>query len=104
MASGRSELAVWSGESDSTIWDDRRVNWAFRALHDALHVETRLGFTPLEEMALGKLQASRYSGLLADIVYIETAGQAEHYLRHGVYVADQKLFTLDRLKALGYKL
>lgn len=97
-------LVIWSGESDNTIFGDARVNWAFRALHDALHLKTGIGFSPVEEIAIGRLQANQYSGLMADLVYIETAGQAEHYLKTGRFVSDQIRFTLNELTKLGHKL
>lgn len=99
---GHSQLVIWSGQSDNTIWQDAKVNHAFRALHDALHIESRLGFTPLEEIELGRIQASKYSGLLADLVYCEVSKQAEHYLKHGTFLVDQVGFTLNYLRQLGH--
>lgn len=93
-----SQLVVWSGASDNTIFQDETVNWAFRALHDALHIKTQYNFTPDAEIALGRLQASQYSGIIADIVYCEVAGQAEYYKKNGVFVTDQVGFTNDFLK------
>lgn len=101
LFNGPAMLVVWSGASDSTIWGDRRVNWAFRALHDALHLKTGLGFSPEVEIELGRMQASQYDGLLADLVYIEVAGQAEHYLRTRQFVVDQVEFTLHELRKRG---
>lgn len=97
-------LVVWSGASDNTIFGDARVNWAFRALHDALHLKTGIGFDPLMEVELGRIQASKYTGLLADLVYCEVAEQAKHYLTTGVFVQDQVAFTLNYLKGIGYKI
>lgn len=97
-------LIIWSGESDNTIFGDKCVNWAFRVLHDALHLKTRIGFSPAEEMHLGRIQANQYTGLMADLVYIEVAGQVEHYLKTGRFVLDQVSFTICELKKLGYKL
>lgn len=97
-----SELVIWSGASENTIWNDKRVNWGFRALHDALHLKTGLGFSPAAEIELGRIQASQYSGLLADLVYIEVAGQAEYFLKTGRFVLDQVEFTLAELKKRGY--
>lgn len=97
-------LVIWNGESEHTIFNDSRVNWAFRALHDTLHLQTRIGFSPESEMELGRIQANQYSGLMADLVYIEVAGQAEHYLKTGRFVSDQVEFTIRALKHLGYKI
>lgn len=96
-------LVIWSGESHNTVFNDARVNWAFRALHDALHLKTGIGFAPEEEIYIGRIQANQYTGLMADLVYIETAGQAEHYLKTGQFVKDQVKFTLNSLQTLGYK-
>lgn len=93
-------LVVWNGASDCTIFQDASVNWAFRALHDALHLKTRLNFNPIQEIELGRIQASKYTGILADLVYIEVAGQAEYYLKHSIFVKDQVQFTLDALNNL----
>lgn len=95
-----SGLVIWSGASDNTIFNDPKVNWAFRALHDALHLKTGIGFTVPEEIELGRIQASQYTGIIADIVYCEVAGQAEYYLKNGVFVQDQVGFTLEYLKGL----
>lgn len=97
-------LIVWSGASHNTIWKDCVVNYAFRALHDALHIKTRIGFSPKEEMEIGRIQASQYeSSLMAELVYIETAGQAEHYLKTGQFVENQIQFTINKLKLFGYR-
>jgi hypothetical protein len=96
-----STLKVWSGASDNTIWNDPSVNYAFRALHDKLHLITGLGFTPDEEIEIGRIQANQYEGLLADLVYIETTGQAEYFKQNGVFVQDQTMFTMEKLKLVA---
>lgn len=97
-------LVIWSGESDNTIFDDPSVNHAFRALHDSMHLETGLDFIPEQEIELGRIQASKYDGFLADLFFIEVSKQAEYYLQNGMFIKDQKLFTLNELNKLGYKL
>ena len=97
-------LVIWSGESDNTIFNDKIVNYAFRALHDALHLKTRIGFSPKEEIELGRIQANQYTGLMADLVYCEVSEQAAYYLKNGIFVKDQVSFTKEYLKKLGYKL
>lgn len=88
-------LVIWNGASVNTIWGDASVNHAFRALHDALHLKTGLDFNVESEIELGRIQASQYEGKLADLVYIEVAGQAEYYKQNGVFVTDQVKFTMD---------
>lgn len=104
LFNGPKTLVIWSGASENTIWSQKETNWAFRALHDALHIETGIGFTPQEEIYLGRIQASHYEGIMADLVYIETAGQAEHYLKTGQFVENQIEFTMRQLKKLGVSL
>jgi hypothetical protein len=98
------ELKIWSGASDCTIFQDASVNHAFRALHDKLHVVTKLPFTIEGEIELGRIQANQYQGLMADLVYIEVAEQVKHYAEHGSFVVDQVEFTLNKLREYGYKL
>ena len=100
---GQGELVIWSGESDRTIWNDPKVNHAFRALHDAAHIESGLGFSVPEEIELARTQAARYDGILSDLIYVEVAGQAMEYLKTGQFVKDQVSFTLNALKGMGYK-
>lgn len=91
-------LVVWSGESHNTIYQDETVNWAFRAIHDNMHLKTGLGFSPQHEIEMGRIQASQIdSDIIAKLFYIEIAGQAEHYLKTGQFVQDQVAFTLDKL-------
>jgi hypothetical protein len=94
-------MVVWSGASDRTVFGDPAVNWAFRAVHDAMHLATGLGFSPAEEIEMGRRQASTFDGGVADIVFLETAGQAEYFLRTGKFVEDQVAWTLARLKEMG---
>lgn len=97
-------LVIWSGESDNTIFGDAKINYAFRALHDDLHLKTRLDFNPESEIELGRIQASKYSGIIADIVYCEVSGQAEYYKNNGIFVKDQVLFFKEYMKELGHGL
>lgn len=97
-------LVIWSGASDHTIFGDARVNWAFRALHDQLHLKTRLGFDVDSEIELGRIQASKYTGLMADLVYVEVALQAMHYKTTGQFVSDQVAFDLKELIKMGWKI
>lgn len=93
-------LVVWSGSSDNTIFHDSKVNWAFRALHDQLHLKTRLDFSVDAEIELGRIQASKYDGVMADVVYCEVARQAMYYKSTGSFVSDQVAFTKQYIKGL----
>lgn len=98
-----SSLIIWSGGSDTTIYQDRNVNYAFRAWHDSLHLKTGLGFTVADEIELGRIQASQCgSSFVADLVYCEISLQAAYFLEKGQFVADQLQFTMDFLRGKNY--
>ena len=90
-------LVIWDGASDNSWFQDASVNYAFRALHDTLHLKTMIGFTPKEEIELGRVQANQYTGLMADLVYSQVAGQAEYYLNNGIFVPNEVEFTSNQL-------
>jgi hypothetical protein len=91
-------LVVWSGASEGTIYGEASINWAFRAVHDALHLRTGLNFSPEQEIEMGRIQAAAIgSDIIAKLFYIEIAGQAAHYLKTGQFVVDQIQFTLNEL-------
>jgi len=96
-------LVIWSGASDATIYQDETVNFAFRAIHDALHLETRLGFSVDEEIEMGRIQAARCtSDLMAELTYCEVALQASHFKTTGQFVQDQVQFTMSHLEKMGF--
>jgi hypothetical protein len=96
---------IWSGGSEATIFGDATVNYAFRAIHDALHLATGLGFTVEQEIELARIHAARCSNsLLADLVWIEVAEQAKALAATGSFIDNQLSFTLTKLRQLGYKL
>lgn len=94
-------LVIWSGESDNTIYNDPKINHMFRAIHDSIHLKTGLGFSPEQEIEMGRIQAAALEAncksLLADLFYIEIAEQAKYYLKNGIFVKDQVTFTKERL-------
>lgn len=97
-------LVIWNGASDDTIFNDANVNYAFRALHDQLHLETGIGFSVNEEIELGRIQANQFTGLLADLVYSEVSGQAEYFKINGIFIKDQKQYAESYLINLGHKI
>lgn len=91
-------LVIWNGASDKTVFQDPSVNYAFRALHDKLHLETGLDFSVESEIELGRIQASKYnSDLMAELIYAEVVLQAEYYKETGTFVKNQVDFTMSHL-------
>lgn len=96
-------LVIWSGASDQTIFQDPKVNYAFRALHDSLHLKTRLGFSVEAEIELGRIQASQYeSDLMRELIFCQVSMQASHYKTTGQFVVDDFGFTMQYLKKCGF--
>lgn len=94
-----SSLVIWSGESDVTIYNDPLVNYAFRAMHDNLHLITGLDFSHASEIELGRIQANQFdSSIVQDIVFCEVAGQALYHEKTGLFVSNQVEFTEKFLK------
>lgn len=95
------QLIIWSGESKNTVFQDETVNFAFRAIHDAYHIKTRIDFSPKSEVYLGRLQASQIENdLISKLFHIEISMQAEYYLNNGCFINDQNEFTLNQLRGL----
>ncbi len=92
-------LVIWSGASDNTLWNDKQVNWAFRAIHDACHLKSGLGFSVADEVTLGDYQSSLVAcPYIRAITQCEITEQALYYKQNGVFVADQVAFTKSILQ------
>lgn len=100
---------VWSGGSDATIYGDARVNWAFRAWHDATHCTMLYDFSFAGEAMTCEAQIAellqRYPNapaLWPAILRAEVIGQALHYQQHGQFPEDQRAFVRRLLTNEGY--
>lgn len=94
-----SKLIVWSGASEATIYDDKQVNYAFRAWHDSLHIKLNADFTLEGETRVALEQARLIdSDKLAKILLAEVIGQAEYFAKHGEFPIDQIAFIERYLK------
>lgn len=91
-------MVVYSGGSDKTIWSSPEVNYAFRAWHDYIHVQFKLPFTLEGETAAARIQSRSLSGLAKRLIEIEVIDQAKHFLATGEFVADQRAFTIKKLR------
>lgn len=104
-------ILVWSGASDCTIFGDPKVNHAFRAWHDWVHVHYDLPFTPEGEhtvMLIQQRQCDTMGALIFTpdqiqqfwrILEAEIDGQVEHYEKHKEFIADQRTFCQNYMKA-----
>lgn len=95
-----SGLVVYSGGSDNTIYGDPRVNWAFRAWHDKLHLDLNALFTLQDETLVGLEQARLIGGdSLGLIMVSKVVAQVEYFETNGIFPVDQKEFINNYLKA-----
>lgn len=96
---------VWDGASDRTIFPTTRLNYAFRAWHDACHLEGNYDFTLSGEMEVCALQAAQLRmamhefppTLIAHCIAIleaEVIGQARYFERNGQFPVDQRSFCV----------
>jgi len=93
-------LRVYDGGSDATIYADPRVNFAFRAWHDATHREIAGAFTLAGEREVCEVQVralyARFPSAplaWARILRAEVIGQAEYFVTYGTFPADQRAFV-----------
>ena len=98
-------IAVWDGASESSVYGDSEVNYAFRAWHDCAHLRGGYDFTPEGETAAAELQCrdvlSLYPGetgaRFCQIIWAEVCGQSAHLQRFGAFPADQFRFVHNYL-------
>jgi len=98
-AASTSQLVIYAGASDRTIYGEPSVNWAQRAIHDTLHLELSAGTDPLGELRVALAQAlevARVSGdVLADFAFCDTAGQTWATQKFGCFPVDQVGFVME---------
>lgn len=94
-------LIVWSGGSDNTVWSSPQVNYAFRAWHDYIHVQYGIPFTLEGEREVARIQCRSLSALGQALIQAEVEDQAEHFIKTGEFVADQRAFVLAKLRERG---
>lgn len=94
-------MVVEAGNSGRTIFDDEEVNHAFRAWHDACHLQGNFAFDLAGEIRASDLMQAqlihRYGATKARpwCLYIEAdvVGQTLFHMMHGYFPPDQKAFV-----------
>jgi hypothetical protein len=105
------QLTVWDGASDRTIWGDARVNHAFRAWHDARHIDGLCAFDPEGEARACEMQCRdilaaypRAPKLWLDAIRAEVNGQVQFYVNTGAFPSDQVALVLSILRSHGHNI
>jgi len=100
----RGRITVYSESSDSTVFDCREVNQAFRAWHDWCHLVLDAPFNLEGETRACREQErhifARYGDgdtgqELAALLRAEVIGQAKYYQLHKRYIQNQRAFAVD---------
>lgn len=95
-------MAVYAGASETTIYEDREVNFSFRAWHDWCHWRGAHDFSPEGERAVFDMQCTHLLDLFGGseptrrwqrILYAEIIGQQAYFDHHGVFPIDQRGFV-----------
>lgn len=104
----RGRITVWSGGSRNTIFSSPKVNWAFRAWHDAKHIFNARPFTlegellacedMLDDIAWNKFPepVGRFQTVprsWARLTFCEVVGQAEYFAATGKFPTHQARFA-----------
>jgi len=100
-------ILVWSGASETTIYGDCEINYAFRAWHDFVHFTHKLGFSVLDEIEVCIIQCDqlvKHFGNSLEIqkfisyLQAEIIGQAQYEVFYGEFPIDQCAFVVDYIE------
>lgn len=103
----RGRITVYSGSSDTTVFDDAECNQAFRAWHDYCHLALDANFSLEGETRACELQAKHLFNRYGDgdtgrelvaLLNAEVIGQARYYAKHKAYVINQRAFAIDYMR------
>lgn len=97
---GIDSLPVSGAASDASIYSKPRINVAFRAWHDSLHLVLQTDFSYAGEMLTADAHQRALTGQLGcfeaeakALLWADTAGQTMYHRTHGDFPADQAAFV-----------
>lgn len=94
----RGRIRIYGGGSDHTIYGVNKVNYAFRAWHDNLHLQHNLSFKPDDEIKLAQIHADMITGdYEKQLIHADIAGQVKHWQKFNAFVDNQYRFVLNYL-------
>lgn len=101
-------LPVYNGGSDETIFSSQDINFAYRAWHDALHLENNLGFKLEDECKIAALHCKelRLMGVTeddCDLIFADTTGQVLYYYHSKEFITNQMNFHIAMLSDCNIK-
>ena len=105
-------MVVYAGASEQTIYEDREVNYAFRAWHDWCHWRGGHRFNRQGEHAVYEMQCrhlvhfyddSTRTRRWFDILYAEIIGQQIYFEQRRQFPVDQRAFVEQFLAGLAHE-
>ena len=96
LSGTRVPFRVYGGDSDTSIYGTPEANYAFRYMHDIVHVQMGLEFDIASEIATAKAQLRMLGPLTKEEIrtfLIDTAGQALWSTITGDFLEDQSVFV-----------
>lgn len=96
LSGTRVPFRVYAGDSGTSIYGTPEANYAFRYMHDIVHVQLGLEFDVADEIATAKAQLRMLGPLTKEEIrtfLIDTAGQALYHVMTGEFVEDQAAFV-----------
>ena len=92
-ACGLTNLVVYSGNCEDTIYSSPEVNHSFRAWHDKLHLIHNLNFSREHELQVAAHHVEALDNPLDKaLIWSDVAGQVEFYFKHKKFVENQRNF------------
>jgi hypothetical protein len=95
-------MVVYSGGSENTIYEDRQVNYAFRAWHDWCHWTGKVALDMEGEVEACQMQCHQLYDVFGfnaqtfrwgTIIKAEVIGQATYYERYQRFPTNQRMFV-----------
>jgi hypothetical protein len=96
------QMVVYSGGSENTIYEDRQVNYAFRAWHDWCHWTGKVALDMEGEVEACQMQCHQLYDVFgfnaqtfrwSTIIKAEVIGQATYYERYQRFPTNQRMFV-----------
>ncbi len=105
----KKRMIVWNGASETSIFADSEINYAFRAWHDWCHWKGQFPFNEAGEREVFNMQSDHIRLFFGDtpesrefikLLHIEVIAQGDHFRATGEFPHDQMAFTRNYLEKM----
>jgi hypothetical protein len=94
------KIKVWTGDSELTIFGDKKVNSYFRAWHDLTHIKYNLDFSFESESLVCAAQIAELPddfNFEKQLIFADVIGQNLYHHKHAKFPDNQRIFVSDFL-------